>query len=151
MDALVDVLMSDADGVVDDAALALGRSNELHYAQIGPEGSRALLADLLGLIASSITHRDLVPMIDYATRIANERFDAGFDIREVQRAFHVMEEAIWTRVIAATPPEELAQSLGLVSTVVGAGRDALARTYVSRASQQHVPSLDLSALFRGGT
>ena len=36
-------------------------------------------------------------------------------------------------------------------TVLGAGRDALARAYVSRASQQHVTSLDLGALFRGGT
>jgi hypothetical protein len=33
--------------------------------------------------------------------------------------------------------------------VVGAGKDALAREYVSMASHRHVPSLDLSALFRG--
>ena len=37
------------------------------------------------------------------------------------------------------------------ATQLGAGRDALARAYVSRASRQHVTSLDLGALFRGGT
>jgi hypothetical protein len=36
-----------------------------------------------------------------------------------------------------------------MSTVLGAGKDALARTYVSLAGHRHVTSLDLSALFRG--
>ncbi len=147
---MLDVLTNQTEVILDGAAHALQRSNELHYAQAGPEASRARLAGLLDLVLLSVTQRDLVPMIDYATSVANERFDAGFDIREVQCAFHVLEEAIWEQVVASVPHAELAESLGLVGTVLGAGRDALARTYVSRASQQHVTSLDLSALFRGG-
>jgi hypothetical protein len=147
---VLDVLTSQAEVIVDNAAQALQRSNERHYAEAGTETSRDRLARLLELVTASVDKRDLVPMIDYATRVANERFDAGFDIREVQRAFHVLEEAIWERVVASVPQSELAESLGMVGTVLGAGSDALARTYVSRASQQHVPSLDLSALFRGG-
>jgi hypothetical protein len=42
----------------------------------------------------------------------------------------------------------LAEAAGLLTTVLGAGKDALARTYVSLASEQHVPSLDLGALFQ---
>lgn len=147
---MLDVLTNQAEVILDGAALALHRSNERHYAQAGPDASRERLARLLDLVVLSVTERDLVPMIDYATSVANERFDAGFDIREVQCAFHVLEEAIWERVVASIPATELAESLGMVGTVLGAGRDALARTYVSRATQQHVPSLDLSALFRGG-
>jgi len=45
--------------------------------------------------------------------------------------------------------DELAESLGLLTTVLGVGKDALARTYVSLASHEHVPSLDLRALFEG--
>lgn len=52
-------------------------------------------------------------------------------------------------MVDAIPPRDLAQAIGLVGTVVGGGRDALARTYVSLASQEHVRSLDLSALFQG--
>ncbi len=143
--------MTRADVIIDGAAAALQRSNEPHYAQDGTAISRARLAEMLTLVTSSIAHRDLVPMIERATQLANERFDAGFDIREVQRAFHVLEEAIWEQVVEATPPNELAHAIGMVGTVLGAGRDALARAYVSRASQQHVTSLDLGALFRGGT
>ena len=38
---------------------------------------------------------------------------------------------------------------GLLSTILGFGKDALARRYVSLSSQRHVPTLDLSALFAG--
>jgi hypothetical protein len=57
---------------------------------------------------------------------------------------------MWHHVVAGVPTGELVESLGLLSTVLGVGKDALARTYVSLASQEHVPSLDLRALF-GGT
>ena len=150
MGTVSDLLRSQAEVILDGSTAALERSNEQHYAQAGSEAARERFARLLELVTVSVEKRDLVPMIDYATRIANERFDAGFDIREVQRAFHVLEETIWETVVESVPQSELAESLGLVGTVLGAGRDALARTYVSRASQQHVPSLDLSALFRGG-
>jgi hypothetical protein len=46
-------------------------------------------------------------------------------------------------------PARRAESLGLLTTVLGAGKDALARSYVSLASRQHVPSLDLRALLEG--
>ena len=148
--ALVALLAASSDAIVAQAVAALDRSHEAHYEAAGPEVATARLAAMCQLVQTCLDTRDLVPMIDHATLVANERFDAGFDIREVQRAFHVLEEAIWDRVIADTPADRLAQGLGMVGTVLGAGRDALARTYVSRASQHHVASLDLSALFRGG-
>jgi hypothetical protein len=147
---VVEVLTQEADAIVDSASLALERSNLRHYAEAGPDAARERLQQLLALVLESVTTRDLVPMIDHSTRIARERFEAGFDIHEVQTAFNVLEEAIWGRVIDAIAPRDLAEALGLVGTVLGAGRDALACTYVSLASKQHVPSLDLSALFRGG-
>jgi hypothetical protein len=51
--------------------------------------------------------------------------------------------------VTTQPPEDLAEAIGLVGTVFGAAKDALARGYVSLASHHHVTSLDLSALFRG--
>jgi hypothetical protein len=147
---VVEVLTQEADAIVDTASQALERSNLRHYAEAGPDAARERLQQLLALVLESVTKRDLVPMIDHATRVARERFEAGFDIHEVQTAFNVLEEAIWGRVIDDIAPRDLAEALGLVGTVLGAGRDALACTYVSLASQQHVPSLDLSALFRGG-
>ncbi|MHB8839204.1 MAG: hypothetical protein ACYC7F_09665 [Gemmatimonadaceae bacterium] len=47
------------------------------------------------------------------------------------------------------PPAQYAEALGLMSTVLGAGKDALARTYVSRASKSRAPTLNLQSLFTG--
>jgi hypothetical protein len=60
-----------------------------------------------------------------------------------------LEEAIWRVVIAQQPAQDLLESSGLIGTVLGAGKDALARQWVSLATKQHVTSLDLSALFQG--
>ncbi|MBI4934956.1 MAG: hypothetical protein HY828_13830 [Actinobacteria bacterium] len=145
---VLEVLTHEADAIVESAAAAL--SDVRHYSEAGPDAARLRVRQLFDLVVESVSTRDLVPMIDHATRVAHERFEAGFDIREVQTAFNVLEEAIWVKVIDATPPRDLADALGLVGTALGAGRDALACTYVSLASHQHVPSLDLTALFRGG-
>jgi hypothetical protein len=56
---------------------------------------------------------------------------------------------MWRRVVAEVPAADLAEATGLLTTVLGFGKDALARSYVSLASRRHVPSLDLTALFRG--
>jgi len=146
---LIAVLDRDTDAIVDEAAAALERSQQRHYAEAGAAAVRARMQRLLALVHTSVATRDLVPIIDHSTRLAQERFDAGFDIREVLTAFNVLEEAIWSKVVASLPPAEFANAIGLVGTVFGAGRDALACTYVSLASHQHVPSLDLTALFRG--
>lgn len=145
----ITVLDNEAVAIVNDATAALERSQQRHYAAAGPDKVHDRLQLLLELVRKSVITRDLVPIVEYSTRLAHERFDAGFDIREVLTAFNVLEEAIWSKVVEALPPEEFANAIGMIGTVFGAGRDALACTYVSIASQQHVPSLDLTALFRG--
>lgn len=147
---VLEVLTQERDSIVDGAAAALERSGLRHYAKAGPDAARDRLGEMYELVVASVSARDLVPMIDHSNQIAHERFGAGFDISEVQTAFNVLEETIWAKVIEAVAPGDLAEALGLVGTVLGAGRDALACTYVSLATHQHVPSLDMSALFRGG-
>jgi hypothetical protein len=51
--------------------------------------------------------------------------------------------------MAQLPTDDLLEAAGLVGTILGAGKDALARAWVSLATSQHVPSLDLTALFDG--
>ena len=67
----------------------------------------------------------------------------------MQTAFNALEEATWARMLAALEASQLAEALGLVTTVLGAGKDALARRYVSLAARAHAPSLDLRRLFAG--
>ena len=76
-------------------------------------------------------------------------FEGGVDLSEVQRAYNVLEEVIWWRILKHLPAEQQGEALGLVGTVLGSGKDTLARKYVSLATQTHTPSLDLKALFSG--
>jgi hypothetical protein len=143
------LLVAEEAEVLDEAYAALERSHVAHYEAAGEAFTRKGLADLFHLVVASIRDRDLAEMSVYAEKVAEQRFGQGFDISEVQMAFNALEEAMWRRVVAGTPPDELARAVGLLSTVLGFGKDALARKYVSLASERHVPSLGLSALFAG--
>ena len=148
MDVAALLLEGEAE-VLDQAYAGLERSHVTHYEAAGEAFTRQGLTDLFRLVVDAIRGRDLAEMSLYAEEVAAKRFDQGFDISEVQMAFNALEESMWRHIVAVTPPEELAEAVGLLSTVLGFGKDALARKYVSLASERHVPSLDLSALFGG--
>jgi hypothetical protein len=135
--------------VLEEAYEALERSHVLHYEQSGEQFTRERLAELFDLVVTALHDRELEPVSIFCEGIAEQRFQAGFGISEVQTAFNVVEEAMWRRVVDGVPADELAEAVGLLSTILGFGKDTLARTYVSLASHRRVPSLDLSALFAG--
>lgn len=147
--SLVDLLTGKADEILRDADRLMDRSHVTHYEKAGPRVTHERLKHLYDLVVWAIAERQLEAVRAHAEEVAHQRFTAGFDLSEVQRAYNVLEEAIWNRVLQATPPSQLASALGLVSTVLGAGKDRLAQTYVSLASSVKAPSLDLQALFRG--
>jgi len=134
---LQELLTRDGDQIVAEASAALTRSQLAHYAEAGHAVGQERLARLFQLTAQGIADRNLVPVMEYMAEVADDRFHAGYAIREVQIAINVLEEAIWNHIVANVPPDELAR--------------ALARAYVSLASQTKAPSLDLSALFKGET
>jgi hypothetical protein len=136
--------------IVQEAEAALARSHARHYEAAGETEVRRRLERLFDHLLEGLRERDLGPMVAYAETLAQERFEAGYDLVEVQTAFNALEEASWKRALADLDPSEFADALGLVSTLLGAGKDALARRYVSLAAGTHAPSLDLRALF-GGT
>ena len=146
----LDALLLEAEpGVLDEAYSDLHRSHVPHYELAGETFTRQAMTDLFTLVVAGIRDRDLAAMSAYSEKVAVERFNKGYDISEVQMAFNSLEEAMWRHVVAAEPPGDLAEAIGLLSTVLGYGKDAVARKYLSLACKRHVPSLDLSALFAG--
>ncbi len=132
------------------AETALARLGVVHYQTAGQEEVRHRLEQLFDHLADAVLEHDLGPMVEYSQSVAEERFNSGFDLSEVQAAFNSLEEATWTAAVAELDSSKVAETLGLVSTVLGSGKDALARRYVSLSTQTHTPSLDLRALFSGG-
>jgi hypothetical protein len=118
-----------------------------HYETVGAEEVRRRLGSLFDQLVGGVAMRDLTPIVEYSQQLAQERFAAGYDLTEVQTAFNALEESAWVRVLDRLEATDYAEVLGLISTVLGAGKDALARRYVSLAANTQAPSLDLRALF----
>jgi hypothetical protein len=143
------LLEASRESILEEALSDLTHSHVAHYEKAGVAFTRERLANLLELVVQAIRTRSLASLSEYAEHIARDRFDAGFDVSEVQMAFNTLEEAMWRRVVSDEPADDLVEAIGLLTTVFGFGKDAVARTYVSLASHRHVPSLDLRALFSG--
>ena len=146
---LVTLLHDHSDEILAAASEAVERTHLKNYERAGKEQTHQRLKALLVLTTRGVKERNLGPMIAYAETIGRERFAAGYDLAEVQTAFNVLEEAIWTKILKTLPPSEFGHALGLVATVLGAGKDSLARTYVTLASKSKAGSLNLQSLFSG--
>ena len=142
------ILEQDRSSIVDAACESM-RHSRTRYESSGQDETRRRFETLYGELLGALASHDLGSVIEYAGNLGAERFASGYDLSEVQGAFNALEEAAWSGLSARLQPEQLALSLGLVSTVLGAAKDALAREYVSLASRSHAPSLDLRALFTG--
>ncbi|MBI4880189.1 MAG: hypothetical protein HY812_11100 [Planctomycetes bacterium] len=146
---LMELLTAEAAGIVEDALTALQRAHVKGYEKAGAAVTRERLARLYELTVESVERRNLTALARHAEDVARARRAAGYDLREVQTAFNVLEEVIWKRILAKVDPAEVAEALGLVSTVLGAGKDRLACAYLGQAAGAGAPSLDQRALFSG--
>jgi len=146
---LVDLLQRHEPAILAESFEGISRCRLARYQAAGEEETRRRLARLLSLLLLAVRDRDLEPVLAYAREIARQRFGEGVDLQEVQSAINVLEEAVWRRVVKEVPPDQLAEALGLVSTVLGVCKDTMASTYVALATRRHAGSLDMTALFRG--
>ena len=143
------VLTGAASQIVNEAYAQLHPSIHPNYHALGEEVTRGYLIELFDLVVGGVEHREAVHLVQHAELIAEQRFHAGFDLAEVQAAFNALEQAMWRRILQLETSSELLNSVGLLSSVVGAGKDALARVYVNLASARHVPHLNVAALYQG--
>ncbi len=146
---LLELLAEEREEILDEAVRGLGRPELKHYASSTATERRERIARLHELAAECMRDRTLVPMVGHAQAVARARHAAGYGLQEVHAAFNVFEEVLWRRVVEALEPSEYPEAFGLVSTVLGAGKEALAVEYVSLASRTRVESLDLTELFKG--
>ena len=146
---LIQLLEKKSVEIISKASKALERVPLKHYKEAGIEKSKQRLETLYDFTLQCVKSRNLVPIIEYSQKIARERYTSNFDLYEVQAAFNVLEEVIWQQILKALQPSDYAEALVIVSTVLGAGKDSLANTYVSLASKTKAPPIDPSALFKG--
>ena len=140
---------SESEAILSEATNALGRSHLEHYEEDGGDLAEKRLEALYGIVLQCLRRQSAMPMNRHAEEIAQRRFQFGFELFEIQTAFNVMEEAIWKRMATLLEPKEFAGAMALVGTILGNGKDTLARTYVQMASKHKATSLNTKALFAG--
>lgn len=146
---LDEILVNNQTDIINEAFYSLQRSHLKHYDSSQADENWQRLAKLFDLTFNGVKSKSLVEMVTYSEKIAKERYESGFDLHEVHSAYNVLEETIWKAIIKEIDSADLAESLGLISTVLGTGKEALALAYVSLASKQKVKSLNLTQLFKG--
>jgi len=146
---LHEILVNNQTDIINEAFSSLERSHLRHYNTSRADENWQRLAKLFDLTLNGVKTRSLVEMVTYSEKIAKERYESGFDLHEVHTAYNVLEESIWKAIIKEVDQTDLAESLGLISTVLGTGKESLAIAYVSLSGKQRVNSLNLSQLFRG--
>ena len=147
---LHDLLLHNRTPAIDEALQGLSRAALPHYSADQRAANRLRLEKLYDLCVQCIAERSLIPICIHARQVARERHREGFHFSEVHTAFNVLEEVIWRLITSNLQPPQLVAALGQASTVLGAGKQALAIEYVQLAGHPDpATSLDLSALFKG--
>lgn len=144
---LVTLMRVDQTSLLAEAEASLARSHLSHYEGAGKDATRERMQRLYEVTLRCLQKKNLVPILQLAEEIGRERFQAGYDLHEVQTVFNVLEETVWRRILARMRPEDYALALGSLSTVLGAGKDSLARAYVSAATRGNAPGTDVASLF----
>jgi hypothetical protein len=147
--SLLTLLEKHQNEIVEKAYVEISTVKLKGYSKVGKERTKTKLTNLYKKVIECVKKKELIPMLNYTERIAKERFDNGFDLYEVQTAINTLEELIWKKIFCEIKPAKLAETLGMLSTILGSGKDNLARTYVALASKTKVTTLNLHNLFSG--
>ncbi len=141
------LLGKEAMTIVNASMLALKNADMEPYKQSDAEENRRRFLSLIHLTIQAIEDKTLLPMQEYGAKVAKERYEKGYCLREVFTAFNLLEESIWKRLMEKTEPEFHGKHLGLVSTILSRGKEALALAYVDLAVDNPSPIRDYNELY----
>jgi len=128
------VLASAEDRVIDEAAAALAHGDQGRQS-LFPDGRRREVRQLFRIVLRCVRAGRAKPVVRPSEQIATHCYAAGIDLTEVQGSFTVLAEVLWRQLADVLAGEQLLQALGLLTAITGAGKDAIARTYVALAAR----------------
>ena len=132
----ISAVLADArDRVIGEALAALNERDQAGCLASSPAERRRDMEHLFELIQRCVHEGHCEPIIGPSQRMAADHFANGIEIAEIQAAFTVLENVLWRHLAdTLSGDDQRLETLRLINAILGAGRDALARTYVSLAS-----------------
>ncbi len=132
----ISAALADArDKVVGETLAALERRDQASRDAFSPADRRRDVQQLFELVQRCVHEGRAEPIITPSQQIAADRFVAGIYLAEVQAAFTALEDVLWRHLAGTVSTGQQLETLRLVNVILGAGRDALARAYVSLAGR----------------
>jgi methylmalonyl-CoA decarboxylase len=128
------VLASAEDRVVDEVVAVLDQRRHARYRTSRQEELGRAVRDLFRLIVQCVQESDAEPIVSSSQQAAAARFVAGEDLAGALEVFNVLGEVLWHEVAVGVAGSQRLEALRQVTAIVGAGKDALARSYVALAS-----------------
>ena len=127
------VLAGAEERVIDEAVAALAQHDQICQ-PYRRDARRRDVRQLFRLVLRCMRAGRAEPIIRPCEQIAAHGYAAGIDLSEGQGAFNVLAEVLWRHLAGDLAGEQLVQALGLLTVIVGAGKDAMARTYLALAA-----------------
>jgi methylmalonyl-CoA decarboxylase len=127
------VLASVEDRVIDEAVAALAQRDQARQSS-RPDERRRDVRQLFRLVLRCVRAGRAEPVIRPSEQIAAHCYAAGIELAGAQGAFNVLAEVLWRHLADGMAGEQLIQALGLLTAIVGAGKDAMARMYLALAA-----------------
>lgn len=137
------VLASVEDRVIDEGVAALARDDHADGRSPGDDKRRDV-RQLFRLVVRCMRAGQAEPVIRPCQQIAAHSYAAGLDLAGLLGAFNVLTEVLWRPLADTLPDEQLVQALRLLNAIVGAGKDAMARTYADLAIRDRDSQGELS-------
>lgn len=127
---VVQVLQENYYELIEDTIQHLFRADLDHYCDCPREENNKRATDFLDLMIGSLEQKDLRALLEYVEKLSADRFNDGYGLTEVQRAFNGLKKEIWKRVVENLEPEYHAKALGLINTTIDEAKDLIANRYV---------------------
>jgi hypothetical protein len=116
------------DALLDEVDQRFPDSRLEHYREL--EVARERVTTMCMTVFECLQDRTIEPIARYSESIAQERLSAGLDIAEVQTAFDLFAEGLQRSVLPQLPTDRQTEAKELIATILAAGKDSLARTWV---------------------
>ena len=119
-----------SDDLARRSCFALHDARLKHYEGEDREENRRRLQAWLDWTSRSLSDGRADQVVEHTRRIAEERFNEGYGLSEVQTSINIVEEALSKRILATMLPGEAAGALCLINALFSVVKDVLAQTYV---------------------
>ena len=126
---LIDILRESEQSIVEKAAVNLGNYRLKQYEMAKLSEIEWWLGALFSALCDSIQQESLKPFLEYSEKLGKLRAEKGFDLKEVQIAYNLLEEHIWEVVLEKGNPKTRVEDLTQIAEIVAAGKDKLTKWY----------------------